>query len=155
MSLLSYFDQFNASLMNKSIHFFKKQSYWSQKLNADCSLLTLLVKFMYGISVETFNSVSSWCLWLCVLGQRSCECLSWCLSYTAANIVCLCSGQTSVSRSVLVVIKISFRSVNSILLSFQIWEAQMCFYFLTISSLFLCIVFFTKHIVSKHIYIRI
>ncbi len=31
----------------------------------------------------------------------------------------------------------------------------MCFYFLTISSLFLCIVFFTKHIVSKHIYIRI
>ncbi len=86
MSLLSYFDQFNASLMNKSIHFFKKQSYWSQKLNADCSLLTLLVKFMYGISVETFNSVSSWCLWLCVLGQRSCECLSWCLSYTAANI---------------------------------------------------------------------
>lgn len=31
----------------------------------------------------------------------------------------------------------------------------MCFYFLTISSLFLCIVFFTKHIVSKHIYIYV
>ncbi len=141
MSLLSYFDQFNASLMNKSIHFFKKQSHWSQKLNADCSLLTLLVKFMYGISVETFNSVSSWCLWLCVLGQRSCECLnrSWRRALTSVQDKRPSAGACWwLLRSALDLSTASCWVLRS--------ERLKCaFIFSTISSL-------TKHIVSKQLH---